>query len=297
MRKLGDSCDWTRDCFTLDPELSQVVRDVFIKLHEDGLIYRGKRLVNWDPKLLTALADLEVVSAEEDGELYYVRYPFVGGTAGDGMIIATTRPETILVDGALAVAPGDARFAAEVGRFVHVPCTERTIEIIEDEHVNPEFGSGCVKISAAHDFNDYEVALRHPDKNIPIIVLMTPEAILNDNAPPEYRGLDRYAAREKIVNDLNEQGLLIKREPHRYMLPRGERSGAVVEPMLSNQWYVRTAPLAKLALATVAEKTLALCAVRVAESLRKLAYQHQRLVYIAPDQLGAPHPCLAGCRR
>ena len=256
MRSIGDSCDWSRNRFTLDPALSEVVRDVFIRLHDDGLIYRGKRLVNWDPRLLTALADLEVVSEEEAGVLYHVRYPYVDGKEGEGMIIATTRPETILVDGALAVAPGDLRYAKDVGRFVHVPGTKRTIEIIEDEHVDPDFGSGCVKITAAHDFNDYEVAMRHPDKNIPIIELMTPEACLNDNAPVRYRGLDRYAARERIVADLDAQGLLVKKEDHRYMLPRGERSGVVVEPMLSDQWFVRTEPLAELALKSVREERL-----------------------------------------
>lgn len=256
MRRLGDSCDWTRECFTLDPELSAVVRDAFIQLYEEGLVYRGKRLVNWDPKLLTALADLEVVSTEEPGVLYHVRYPFVNPADGDGMVIATTRPETILVDGALAVSPGDPRYARWVGKWVHVPCTGRTVEIIEDEHVDPEFGSGCVKITAAHDFNDYEVALRHPDKNIPVIELLTPTAHLNDNAPPAYRGLDRYAARERIVADLDAAGLLVKREEHSYMLPRGERSGVVVEPMLSDQWYLRMEPLARKALATVAEGRL-----------------------------------------
>lgn len=256
MRRLGDSCDWERECFTLDPQLSDVVRDVFIQLYEEGLIYRGKRLVNWDPQLLTALADLEVVSKEEDGTLYHVRYPFVDPADGEGMVIATTRPETILVDGALAVAPGDERFVQFLGKRVRVPCTERDIVIIADEHVDPEFGSGCVKITAAHDFNDYEVAQRHPEVDIPIIELMTPTAQLNDNAPPEYRGLDRYAARAKIVADLADQGLLIKSEPHRYMLPRGERSGVVVEPMLSDQWYLRTETLAAQALATVAEGRL-----------------------------------------
>ena len=256
MRRLGDSCDWSRECFTLDPALSKVVRDVFIKLYEDGLIYRGKRLVNWDPKLLTALADLEVVSAEEDSLMYHIRYPFVDPNDGDGMIIATTRPETILVDGALAVAPNDERYQKQVGKFVRVPCTSREIEVIEDQHVDPEFGSGCVKITPAHDFNDYEVAKRHPDKNIPEIELMTPEAILNENAPKKYQGLDRFTAREAIVNDLEQEGLLVKKEPHKYMLPRGERSGVVVEPMLSDQWYVKTDELAKLALDAVHSKKL-----------------------------------------
>ena len=251
MRRLGDSCDWSRECFTLDPHLSEAVTKLFVRLYEDGLIYRGKRMVNWDPKLLTALADLEVVSSEEDGKLYHVRYPFADGGAGEGMVIATTRPETILVDGALAVAPGDARYAQFLGRRVQVPCTERTIEIIADEHVDPQFGTGCVKITPAHDFNDYEVAQRHPDKDIPIIELMTPSAHLNDNAPPQFRGLERYAAREKIVAELDAQGLLHKVEAHRYMLPRGERSKMVVEPMLSDQWYVKAAPLAAKALDAV----------------------------------------------
>ena len=256
MRRLGDSCDWSRECFTLDPTLSAVVRDVFIQLYDEGMIYRGKRLVNWDPKLLTALADLEVVSNEEEGVLYHVRYPFVDKSDGEGMIIATTRPETILVDGAVAVAPNDERYAKFVGKKVHVPCTNREILIIEDEHVDPKFGSGCVKITAAHDFNDYEVAKRHPDVDIPIIELMTPDAHLNDNAPPDYRGLDRYAARKKIVQDLDDQGLLVKAEPHKYMLPRGERSRVVVEPMLSDQWYLKTDVLAKKALSTVQEGRL-----------------------------------------
>lgn len=256
MRRLGDSCDWERECFTLDEKLSAVVRDVFIQLYNEGLIYRGKRLVNWDPQLLTALADLEVVSNEEKGVLYHVRYPYVDKKNGDGMVIATTRPETILVDGALAVAPGDERFTKLIGEEVWVPCTQRKIQIIEDEHVDASFGSGCVKITPAHDFNDYEVAKRHPDIGIPVIELMTPTAHLNANAPEQFQGLDRYAAREKIVNDLDEQGLLVKQEEHLYMLPRGERSGVVVEPMLSDQWYLATDTLAKKALATVEEKRL-----------------------------------------
>ncbi|MBF2735926.1 MAG: class I tRNA ligase family protein, partial [Betaproteobacteria bacterium AqS2] len=246
MRRLGDSCDWARDCFTLDPGPSAVVREAFVRLHEEGLVYRGKRLVNWDPKLLTALADLEVTSAEEEGVMHHVRYPFADGD-GDGVVIATTRPETILVDGAVAVAPDDPRHQKLVGRMVRVPCTERTIPVIADEHVDASFGSGCVKITPAHDFNDYEVAQRHPE--IPVIELMTPAAVLNDNAPAAYRGLDRYAAREKIIADLKDQGLLVKSEPHRYQLPRGERSGVVVEPMLSDQWFLRMAPLAERALA------------------------------------------------
>ena len=239
LRRLGASADWSNERFTMDAGLSEAVKEVFVRLYDEGLIYRGKRLVNWDPVLLTAVSDLEVVSEEESGVMYFVRYPFVGDE-DNGIIIGTTRPETILVDGAVAVHPDDARYKKLTGRQVWVPMTEprRAIEIIADDYVQADFGSGCVKITAAHDFNDYQVYLRHPDKDIPLIVLFTPDAKMNDNAPQQYRGLDRYDARKQIVRDLREQDLLIKEEPHRYKLPRGDRSGAVVEPMLTDQWYV-----------------------------------------------------------
>ena len=245
MRRLGASCDWTREKFTMDESLSAAVTQAFVRLHRDGLIYRGKRLVNWDPVLLTAVSDLEVVSKEEAGTMYHVRYPFVDDEE-NGITIATTRPETILVDGAIAVHPQDARFQPLLGRRVWVPLTDppRAIEIIADEYVDPEFGSGCVKITAAHDFNDYEVYARHPDKNIPLIVLFTPDAKMNDNAPPAYRGMDRFDARAQIVQDLAAAGLLLRQEPHTYKLPRGDRSGAVVEPMLTDQWFLRMEALA-----------------------------------------------------
>ncbi len=239
LRRMGASLDWENERFTMDEGLSNAVKQVFVRLYDEGLIYRGKRLVNWDPVLLTAVSDLEVVSEDEEGTMYYVRYPFVDDNA-DGIIIGTTRPETILVDGAIAVHPDDERFRSLVGKRVWVPMTSppRAIEIITDGYVKPEFGSGCVKITAAHDFNDYEVYARHPDKNIPLIALFTADAKLNENAPEKYRGMDRYAARTEIVADLKKQKLLIKEEPHRYKLPRGDRSGAVVEPMLTDQWYV-----------------------------------------------------------
>ena len=239
LRRMGASPDWENERFTMDEGLSEAVIQVFVQLYDEGIIYRGKRLVNWDPVLLTAVSDLEVVSEEESGTMYYVRYPFVDDPQ-NGIVIGTTRPETILVDGAVAVHPDDRRFQSLIGKQVLVPMTEpqRAIEIIADEHVQPEFGSGCVKITAAHDFNDYEVYLRHRDKHIPMIVLFTPDAKMNDNAPKKYRGMDRYAAREQIVNDLREQKLLVKEAPHQYKLPRGDRSGAVVEPMLTDQWYV-----------------------------------------------------------
>ncbi|MGI9297542.1 MAG: valine--tRNA ligase, partial [Gammaproteobacteria bacterium] len=254
MRRLGASCDWSRERFTMDETLSATVTEVFVRLYDEGLIYRGKRMVNWDPAILTAVSDLEVVGAEEDGVMYYVRYPFVGDENG-GVVIGTTRPETILVDGAIAVHPEDARYKKLIGARVWVPLTEprRAIEIIADSHVEPEFGSGCVKITAAHDFNDYEVYKRHPDKNIPVIVLFTPDAKMNDNAPRAYRGLDRHVAREHIVRDLAAAGLLVRQTPHRYKLPRGDRSGAVVEPMLTDQWFMKMDGLAQKAAARSAD--------------------------------------------
>ncbi len=248
MRRLGASCDWSRERFTMDEGLSKTVAEAFVRLYEEGLIYRGKRMVNWDPVILTAVSDLEVASEEEDGAMHYVRYPFVENE-DEGIVIGTTRPETILVDGAIAVHPEDARYQKLVGKKVWVPLTEprRAIEVIADSHVDPEFGSGCVKITAAHDFNDYEVYKRHPDKDIPLIVLLTADAKLNENAPRAYRGMDRFVAREKIVQDLAAAKLLIKKTPHRYKLPRGDRSGAVVEPMLTDQWFMKMDGLAKRA--------------------------------------------------
>ena len=252
LRRLGASIDWSRERFTMDEHFSQAVLEVFVKLSDKGLIYRDKRLVNWDPEMLTALSDLEVVAEEEEGSMYQVRYPFVDDE-GEGIVIATTRPETILVDGAIAVHPEDSRFSALLGKKVWVPMTEprRAIEIIADEHVDPEFGTGCVKITPAHDFNDYDLWRRHADKDIPMLVLMSPDATLNDNAPQAYRGLDRYRARERIVADLQEAGLLLKVEPHRYKLPRGDRSGAVLEPMLNEQWFMDMRALADRALQAV----------------------------------------------
>ena len=252
MRRLGTSCDWQRERFTMEPALSRAVTEAFVRLHQQGLVYRGKRMVNWDPVLLTAVSDLEVAAEEEDGVMHHVKYPFADGKNGDmdGVVIATTRPETILVDGAVAVHPDDQRFKSIVGRKVWVPLTDppRAIEIIADAHVDPEMGSGCVKITAAHDFNDYEVYRRHPDKNIPLLVLLTPDAKMTDAAPPKYRGMDRFDARKAIVADLQAAGYLLRRDPHRYKLPRGDRSGVVVEPMLTDQWFVRMDELARIGL-------------------------------------------------
>lgn len=246
MRRMGSSVDWERERFTMDAGLSAAVTEVFVKLYEDELIYRGKRLVNWDPVLHTAVSDLEVVSTEEHGHLWHFRYPL---SSGDGhLVVATTRPETMLGDTAVAVHPEDERYAHLVGQSIDLPFCDRTIPVIADEYVDPTFGSGCVKITPAHDFNDYEVGQRH---QLPLINVFTIDAALNDAAPEPYRGLDRYAARKRLVADFEAAGLLEKIDDHKLMVPRGDRSGSVVEPYLTDQWYVKTAPLAAPAIAAV----------------------------------------------
>ena len=244
LRRMGASPDWSRERFTMDDGLSAAVQEVFIKLYEEDLIYRGKRLVNWDPVLHTAISDLEVINEEENGFLYHVRYPLIDGPINGvtHLEIATTRPETILADGALAVSPGDERYRDFVGQQVQVPMTTRIIPIITDDYVDPEFGTGCVKITPAHDFNDYEVGQRH---EMEVINLFTIDAIMNENAPTDYQGLDRFAARDKIVQDLEDAGLMVKIEEHVYKRPYGDRSGVVIEPYLTDQWFVRAEPLAK----------------------------------------------------
>ena len=246
LRRLGTSMDWSRERFTMDEGLSKAVHKVFIDLYNEGLIYRGKRLVNWDPVLHTAISDLEVISEEENGNMWHIRYP-IHGESGH-LIVATTRPETMLGDAAVAVHPDDDRYKELIGKQIDLPLTGRTIPVIADEYVDPEFGTGCVKITPAHDFNDYEVGQRH---NLPLINIFTVDAVINENGPEEYRGLDRFKARKKIVADLEAKDLLEKTEPHKLMVPRGDRSGAVVEPYLTDQWYVKIAPLAEPAINAV----------------------------------------------
>jgi valyl-tRNA synthetase len=247
MRRLGASVDWSRERFTMDPELSRAVLEVFVRLYDEGLIYRGKRLVNWDPALQTALSDLEVVSSEERGKLWHVRYP-LAAAPDQHLTVATTRPETLLGDTAVAVHPSDERYRHLVGKEVQLPLADRSIPIVADEYVDPEFGTGCVKITPAHDFNDYEVGLRH---NLPMIGVLDENAHVNANAPPRYRGLDRFKARERVLADLEAAGLLERVEDRVSMIPRGDRSGVVVEPMLTDQWYVRMEPLAAPAIEAV----------------------------------------------
>jgi len=246
MRRLGASVDWQRDRFTMDAGLSQAVTEVFVRLYEEGLIYRGKRLVNWDPVLKTALSDLEVVAEEEAGSLWHLRYPRVDD--GGFLVVATTRPETLLGDAAVAVHPDDARYRHLIGRRLRLPLTLREIPIIGDTYVDPTFGSGCVKITPAHDFNDYEVGQRH---GLPSINIMNPDASLNDSVPSAYRGLDRSAARTRILADLEMLGLVERVEPHKLTVPRGDRSNAVLEPLLTDQWFVDIKPLAEPAIRAV----------------------------------------------
>ena len=242
MRRMGDSVAWKYEYFTMDSRLSEVVTQTFVELYEQGLIYRGKRLVNWDPVLLSAVSDLEVENEERDGTMWHILYPFSDGPQPGadgkpmrGMHIATTRPETMLADGALAVHPEDDRYKHLIGKMVDLPLCDRKIPVIADAYVDREFGSGCVKITGAHDFNDYAVAMRH---GLPLIVIFTPAAAINENGPVAYQGLDRYAARKAVLRDLEAQGFLEKAVPHKHAVPICVRTGEVVEPMLTDQWFV-----------------------------------------------------------
>jgi valyl-tRNA synthetase len=246
MRRMGASVDWSRDRFTMDEGLSRAVTEVFVRLYDESLIYRGKRLVNWDPVLLTAVSDLEVIPEEESGSLWHLRYPLVDGSGH--VVVATTRPETMLGDSAVAVNPDDERYRSLVGKQLTLPLTGRTIPVIADSFVDAAFGSGCVKITPAHDFNDYDVGQRH---GLAQVNVFTPDAKINDNAPERYRGLDRFEARKRVVSDLEAAGLLERVEAHKLMVPRGDRTNAVIEPYLTDQWYVKIAPLAAPAIEAV----------------------------------------------
>ena len=251
MRRLGNSCDWERERFTMDEGLSRTVTETFVRMHQQGLIYRGKRLVNWDPVLQTAVSDLEVESVEEDGKLWHIHYPFASGFGH--LVVATTRPETMLGDVAVAVNPDDARYTALIGMNVVLPLTGRKIPVIADDYVDPAFGTGCVKITPAHDFNDYQVGVRHKLEPISILTL---DAKINDNAPQAYRGLDRFEARERVLADLDAQGLLGQTQPHKLMVPRCGRTDAIVEPMLTDQWFMKMESLAQRGLDAVAHGQL-----------------------------------------
>ena len=246
LRRLGASVDWSRERFTMDPELSEAVKEVFVRLYDEGLIYRGQRLVNWDPKLHTAISDLEVVQEEEAGSLWHLRYPIAGSE--ETVTVATTRPETMLGDTAVAVNPADERYAHLIGKTILLPLTNREIPIIADDYVDAEFGSGCVKITPAHDFNDYAMGERH---QLPVINILTADAHLNDDVPEPFRGMDRYEGRQAVVEAMDALGLLEKVEDHRLKVPRGDRSGVVIEPWLTLQWYVDAKKLAGPAIEAV----------------------------------------------
>ena len=233
MRRMGTSPDWTRERFTMDAGLNKVVTETFVRLYKEGLIYRGKRLVNWDPKLHTAVSDLEVVQEEEDGFMWHIRYPLADGSGS--LVVATTRPETMLGDTAVMVHPEDERYKAMIGKMVKLPLTEREIPIIADSYVDLAFGTGCVKVTPAHDFNDYAVGQRH---GLPMIAILTLDAKINENAPEKYRGLDRFDARKAVVADLETLGILVKTDKHKLKVPRGDRTNVVIEPMLTDQWFV-----------------------------------------------------------
>ena len=246
LRRLGASVDWSRERFTMDPELSEAVREVFVQLYSEGLIYRGQRLVNWDPKLHTAISDLEVVQEEEAGYLWHLRYPIKG--SDEAVIVATTRPETMLGDTAVAVNPVDDRYAHLIGQTILLPLTGREIPIIADDYVDADFGSGCVKITPAHDFNDYAMGERH---QLPVINILTADACLNENVPKQFQGLDRFDGRKAVVAAMDALGLLEKIDDHQLKVPRGDRSGVVIEPWLTLQWYVDAKKLAGPAIEAV----------------------------------------------
>jgi valyl-tRNA synthetase len=280
MRRLGTSGDWSRERFTMDPGLSAAVIETFVRLYEDGLIYRGKRLVNWDPKLGTAVSDLEVESEEEQGKLWEIRYPRVDGQ-GD-VVVATTRPETMLGDVAVAVSPDDERYRDLVGLQVALPLTGRTIPVIADSYVDREFGTGCVKITPAHDFNDWQIGQRHGLAPIPILA---PDATINANAPARYHGMDRYVARAAVLADLAAQGFLVSEKAHTMVVPRCGRTGEVVEPMLTDQWFVATRTPAPAAHPFFPGRTIQdLCLAAVGDGLANPRDGAAARVDFVPDQ-------------
>ncbi|GJM07024.1 MAG: valine--tRNA ligase [marine bacterium B5-7] len=246
MRRVGNSTDWDRERFSMDEGLSNAVKTAFIKLHEDGLIYRGKKLVNWDPKFETAISDLEVITEEENSSIWHIRYPIKD--TDQFITIATTRPETLFGDTAIAVNPNDERYKALIGKYATIPVVNRDIPIIADDYADPEFGTGCVKITPAHDFNDYEVGQRH---DLPMINVFTPDAKINKNAPEAFQGLDRFDARKQLVDALEAQKFLVAIEEHKHPVPRGDRSGVPIEPYLTDQWFVKADALAKPAIDAV----------------------------------------------
>ena len=247
LRRLGASVDWSREAFTMNEDLSEAVKEVFVSLYDEGLIYRGERLVNWDVVLQTALSDLEVSAEEESGSLWYFDYPIENGNA---ITVATTRPETMLGDTAVAVNPNDERFKGLIGKFVKLPITNRKIPIIKDSYVDEEFGTGCVKITPAHDFNDFEIGKRH---DLEFINILNLDGTLNQSVPENFRGLTTAKAREKVLKEMDSLGLLNKVEPHKIQIPKSQRSDSILEPLMTKQWFVDVEMISKEAIRVVKE--------------------------------------------
>ncbi len=291
MRRMGSSLDWSRERFTMDEGFSRAVREAFVRLYDEGLIYRGRRLVNWDPELKTAISDLEVESTEEQGSLWHFRYPLCDGArtsqGRDYVVVATTRPETMLGDTAVAVHPDDERYKGLIGKRVRLPLTDREIPIIADTYVDPTFGSGCVKITPAHDFNDYAVGERH---NLPMINIFTIDAHLNEAVPAAYRGLDRAVARKRIVADLTAAGLIDKIEDHKLMVPRGDRSDAIIEPLLTDQWFVADRGVGQTGCRSGPARRHRVRAQTVRKPVFRLDARHPRLVHQPPTMVGPSNP-------
>jgi valyl-tRNA synthetase len=246
IKRIGASVDWDTEKFTLDKSMSDAVTTAFVKLYRDNLIYKGSKLINWDPVLKTAVSDLEVINEEADGNLWYIKYPIMD--SDEFITVATTRPETMFGDTAVAISPDDTRHKKHLGKMIQLPLSNKTIPIIEDDHIDPEFGTGFVKVTPAHDFNDYEIGKRH---NLPLVNIFTPEACMNENTPTDFIGLDRFTARKLVLEKLTELGLLAKTEPHKMVIPKGDRSGAIIEPYLTKQWFVSTEKLAEPAIDVV----------------------------------------------
>ena len=293
IRRMGSSIDWSRERFTMDEGYATAVQQVFIRLFDEGLIYRGKRLVNWDPALGTAISDLEVENNEEQGHLWHFRYPLADGAktldGKDYLVVATTRPETMLGDTAVAVHPEDERYAHLVGQHIVLPLVGRTIPVIADDYVDREFGTGCVKITPAHDFNDNEMGARH---DLPLINIFTPEAAINDAAPEAYQGLDRMAARKQIVADLDALGLLNEIKDHKLMVPRGDRSNAIIEPLLTDQWFVKIGPLAEPAITAVENGDIQFVPKQYEKHLFCLDARPQGLVHQPSTMVGSSGSCV-----
>ncbi len=299
MRRLGASMDWSRERFTMDEGLSAAVRKVFVQWYRDGLLYRGKRLVHWDPVLMTAVSDLEVNNEEKDGSLWMIRYPASDG--GEGVVVATTRPETMLGDVAVAVHPEDERYTALVGKTLTLPLTGREIPVIADDYVDREFGTGAVKITPAHDFNDWQLGARH---KLAPLVIMTLDAKINDNAPEKYRGMDRFAARKAVLADLDALGLLVETKKHKLTVPISQRTDAVIEPMLTDQWFLdltsdtrvdgKPGPGGKKAITEPALEGRAgwrhqVRSGKLEHDVHAVARQHPGLVREPPVVVGPPH--------